>query len=159
MAGRSGWCATDALNERRSHQSSGGGGVVTEVDAIRLAERMQMDGDVHTVMRRQHVTTHVRDDTTESERTARKAGMRRVTTRVVRQTTTITRGEQRSVTENVNRMGSDYAQNYSYGVAASERDASMYEERVPVPAITYYAPERSYVSRRTKVKSESQRHQ
>ncbi|XP_059350791.1 microtubule-actin cross-linking factor 1, isoforms 1/2/3/4/5-like isoform X3 [Daphnia carinata] len=145
MAGRSGWCGTDALNERRSQRSAATGGVVTEVDAIRLAERMEMDGDVHTVLRRQHVTTHVRDDTTESERTARKSGVRRVTTRVVRQTTTITRGEQRAMTENVNRFDDGgygrpgYFQSPSpYGT--SERDASLYEERVPVPAITYHRP-------------------
>ncbi|KAK4002299.1 hypothetical protein OUZ56_004137 [Daphnia magna] len=138
------WCGTDALNERRSQRSAGTGGVVTEMDAIRLAERMQMDGDVHTVLRRHHVTSHVRDDTTESQRTARKSGVRRVTTRTVRQTTTITRGEQRSITENVNRLDDGYGrpgyfQSPSpYGV--SERDASLYEERVPVPAITYHRP-------------------
>lgn len=138
------WCGTDALNERRSQRSAATGGVVTEVDAIRLAERMQMDGDVHTVLRRHHVTSHVRDDTTESQRTARKSGVRRVTTRTVRQTTTITRGEQRSMTENVNRLDGGYGgrTNYfqtssPYG-GASERDASLYEERVPVPAITYH---------------------
>lgn len=136
MAGRSGWCATDALNERRSQRSAATGGVVTEVDAIRLAERMEMDGDVHTVLRRQHVTTHVRDDTTESQKTARKSGVRRVTTRVVRQTTTITRGEQRSMTENISRLDSSQEPVY-YSSYASQRDASMYEERVPVPAITY----------------------
>ena len=164
MAGRSGgggWCGTDALNERRSQRSAATGGVVTEMDAIRLAERMEMDGDVHTVLRRQHVTTHVRDDTTESERTARKSGVRRVTTRVVRQTTTITRGEQRALTENVNRLDGHGAQPYQqhhhhpyqqqhYSSYASERDASLYEERVPVPAITYrVTPERSF--KRSKV--------
>lgn len=135
------WCGTDALNERRSQRSAATGGVVTEVDAIRLAERMQMDGDVHTVLRRHHVTSHVRDDTTESQRTARKSGVRRVTTRTVRQTTTITRGEQRSMTENVNRLD-DSCDGGVYGrpnyFQTSERDASLYEERVPVPAITYH---------------------
>jgi hypothetical protein len=48
------------------------------------------------------------------------------------------------MTENVNRLDGGYGgrTNYfqtssPYG-GASERDASLYEERVPVPAITYH---------------------
>ena len=158
MAGRSGggggggWYAADALDERRSVRSAATGGVVTEVDAIRLAQRMEMDADVHTVLRQQHVTTHVRDDTTESERTARKSGVRRVTTRVVRQTTTITHGEQRSMTENVHHPPHPHPPTY-YSSYASQRDASLHEERVAVPrAIAYVvAPPRSH--KRPKVKT------
>ena len=103
-------------------------GAVTEMDAVRLAQRMNMDADVHTLLTRQHVTSHVRDHTTDTNRTARKSGMRKITTRVVRQTTTITRGEQRTFNDNV-------SQHYQH--LSSERDTSLYEERVPVPAIEY----------------------
>ena len=116
--------------ERRSERGSvGTGQTVTETDAIRLAQMMEMDGDVHTVLRRQHVTTHVREDLTDSERVARKSGVRRVTTRSVKQTTTITRGESQAVTENVAHVG--------YSSYASDRDASRHEEQMSIPAIAY----------------------
>jgi hypothetical protein len=127
---------------------------VTELDAIRLAQRMAMDGEVHTVLRQHHLATHVRDDTTESQRTGRQGGMKRVTLRTTKHTTTISRGETRSVTENVARLdGSNAApQHYQYrAYSSSERDASRYEENVDVPALTYrpIPPQRTH--KRSKV--------
>ena len=147
MAAQRGWLtATGGYNDRAPSERSAGaasGQTVTEMDAIRLANMMEMDGDLHTILRQHHVTTHVRDDLTDTERTARKSGVRRVTTRHVRQTTTITRGETSSVTENVSHLGSTQQQYY---YAASERDASRHEERVDIPAIDYrpVAPQRTY---------------
>ena len=123
---------------------------VTESDAIRLAQRMAMDGEVHTVLRQHHVATHVRDDTTESQRTGRQGGMRRVTTRTTKHTTTISRGETLSVTENVAKLDGPGNDSYSF-FTSSERDASRYEEKVQVPALTYrpIPPQRTH--RRSKV--------
>ena len=108
-------------------------GAVTEMDAVRLARRMDVDVDVHTLLTRQHVTSHVRDHTTESNRTARKSGVRRVTTRVVRATTTITRGEQRTLSDN---LLTSTDRSHGYG-----RDASLYGEQgvaaAAAPAIEY----------------------
>lgn len=148
MASERGWItATGGPRDRAASERSGQ--TLTETDVIRLAQLMEMEGDLHTVLRRQHVTSHVRDDLTDSERVARKSGVRRVTTRHVRQTTTITRGETRSVTENVSRLGGGgsgqdgmpyhhhHQQQYYHHYATSERDGSLREERVQVPAIAY----------------------
>jgi hypothetical protein len=55
-------------------------------------------------------------DTTESQRNGRQGDMKRVTLRTTKHTTTISRGETRSVTENVTRLhGSNAAsQHYQY---------------------------------------------
>lgn len=115
------YTSSDQVNRYDSSRD----GAVSRRDAVRLAESLNMDADVHTLLTRQHVTTHVRDNTSEVNRTARKSGVRKVTTRVVRSTTTITRGEQQSVTENLSR-------HYSH-----RDDTTVTEEKFHVPAITY----------------------
>ena len=121
---------------------------MTEFDAVRLAERLNVDARVHALLTRQHVTSHVRDNTTETERTARKSGVRRVTTRVVHQTTTITRGETMRTSSETGRAHSHHSASASH--SASERDVSVFEQRVAVPAIEYRArPKKAKVMRRS----------
>lgn len=112
-----------------------------EGDAARLAARLNLGGDVHTVLRRQHVTSHVRDNVSESSSVVRKSGVRKVTTRVVRQTTTITRGDQRTVTEKLTHRFDDEQRRD----AASVGHGACVRVRVRVPAIGYRATsERSF---------------
>ena len=68
-------------------------------DAVRLAAHLNIGGDVHAVVTHQHMTSHVRDNQTESKHVLRKSGVRKVTTRVVHQTTTITRGHTQTLTD------------------------------------------------------------
>jgi hypothetical protein len=69
----------------------------TEDDQVRSME---------AVYTRRHLTTDYQGSAEESRHSARRpGGVRSVTTRVVRKTTTLTRGEERSVTESLVREG------------------------------------------------------
>ena len=107
-------------------------------DAVRLAAQLNINGDVHAVVTHHHVTSHVHSSQSDSNHVLRKSGMRKVTTRVVRSTTTITRGEQRTLSDNLSRH-----------LAAHSTPPPS-----DVPAIAY-RPERP--ARRPKVNSNSAR--
>ncbi|KAG8249079.1 hypothetical protein J6590_027837 [Homalodisca vitripennis] len=70
--------------------------------------RTQEDGvtSVEAVYTRRHLTSDYQGHAEESRHSARRpGGVKSVTTRVVRKTTTLTRGEERSVTESLMREG------------------------------------------------------
>lgn len=109
-----------------------------ESDAVRLAAHLNINGDVHAVVTHQHVTSHVRSSQSDSNHVVRKSGVRKVTTRVVRSTTTITRGEQRTLTDNLSRHFEQH----------ETRSTHHSQDVTTIPAIAF-RPERP--SRRPKV--------
>jgi hypothetical protein len=78
------------------------GGVVPHHDDI---------SDLHAVYTRRQLNTEVLGSTVETTKSSRRpgSGTRSVTTRIVRKTTTLTRGEEHSVTESLVRRAGDQA--------------------------------------------------
>lgn len=62
--------------------------------------------DLQAVYTQRRLSTEVRGSSQETTKTARRGSTKSVTTRIVKKTTTLTRGEQRTVTESVVRSSS-----------------------------------------------------
>lgn len=60
-----------------------------------------LDDDLTAVYTRRRLSTEVRGSSSESTKTSKHRGTRSVMTRVVKRTTTVTRGEERSVSEDL----------------------------------------------------------
>lgn len=135
--------------------ASAAGEPVTEADARRLLRYADVDADVVTFVRRQASTSHVREDAAESERVARKAGVKRVTTRTVRHVTTVTRSEQRAAPPRAEFESQQQQQQYQQHQQRYYDAAWSTERRSGPPAVAYYReqaaprpPERSHHHRR-----------
>lgn len=115
-------------------------------DAVRLAAQLNVHGDVHAVVTHQHVTSHVRNNQSDSSHVLRKSGVRKVTTRVVRSTTTVTRAEQRTLSDNLSRHLTQETQVTRQFTQRSQDGADC-----GPPAIAPPRPQRP--ARRPKVKS------
>lgn len=61
--------------------------------------------DLQAVHTRRHLSTDVHGSSEESSKKFRNAGTKYITTRLVRKTTTLTRGEEKSVSESMMRSG------------------------------------------------------
>lgn len=65
-------------------------------------------GDIHRVQTQRVLNTESHGTATSTNRVARKGGLKSITRKIIRKTTTLTRGEQRTVTEStVTQMGKD----------------------------------------------------
>lgn len=82
-------------------------------------------GSLEAVYTRRHLSTELLGTTEEMKKTSRRpGGLKTVTTRIVRKTTTLTRGEEKSVTESLVKEGRQALLNVPAEVSLDRRSSS-----------------------------------